>query len=259
MPKFDANLSLLWTELDFPERFGRARAAGFHAVEYQFPYGFEKERLADLLAAHDLTLVMHNLPAGDFAAGERGIACIPGREGEFQDGVGLAIDYALAQGARLLNCLAGIVPEGVAGDAAGETLATNLGFAAAALKAAGLDLLVEPINTRDMPGFALSRSRQTLGLLDAVGADNAFLQYDVYHMQVMEGDLTATLTGAMARIRHIQIADAPHRGEPGSGEIHFPFLFEAIDAAGYQGWIGAEYRPRAGTEAGLGWFAPYRD
>ncbi|MFG1477738.1 hydroxypyruvate isomerase [Xanthobacter sp. V4C-4] len=258
MPKFDANLSLLWTEVEFPDRFARARAAGFHAVEYQLPYAYEKERLADLLAAHDLTLVMHNLPAGDWAAGERGIACLPGREGEFQDGVGLALDYAAAQGARRLNCLAGVLPAGVDAEKARATLVENLRFAAAALKAAGLELLVEPLNTRDTPGFILNRSRQTLELLDAVGADNAFLQYDVYHMQLMEGDLTATLTRDLARIGHIQIADAPARGEPGSGEIHFPFLFEALDTAGYAGWIGAEYRPRAGTEAGLGWFAPYR-
>ncbi|MFG1392958.1 hydroxypyruvate isomerase [Xanthobacter agilis] len=258
MPKFDANLSLLWTELPFPERFARARAAGFRAVEYQFPYDDEKERLADLLATQGLALVMHNLPAGDWAAGERGIACLPGREGEFQDGVGRAIDYARAQGARRLNCLAGIAPASVPPDAVRATLVRNLKFAAAELKAAGLDLLVEPINTRDMPGFALSRSRQTLDLLDEVAADNAFLQYDVYHMQVMEGDLTATLTAHMPRIGHIQIADAPARGEPGTGEINFPFLFKAIDAAGYTGWIGCEYRPTAGTDAGLGWFAPYR-
>ncbi|WP_454918228.1 2-oxo-tetronate isomerase [Xanthobacter sediminis] len=258
MPKFDANLSLLWTEVEFPDRFARAAAAGFRAVEYQLPYAYEKERLADLLAAHDLTLVMHNLPAGDWAKGERGIACLPGREGEFQDGVGRAIDYATAQGARMLNCLAGIAPAGVPHDIVHDTLVRNLRFAAAALEGAGLDLLVEPVNTRDIPGFALSGSRQTLDLLDEVGAANAFLQYDVYHMQVMEGDLTQTLTCHMDRIRHIQIADAPARGEPGTGEIHFPFLFEVIDRAGYAGSIGCEYRPLAGTDAGLGWFAPYR-
>ncbi|MFG1451144.1 hydroxypyruvate isomerase [Xanthobacter sp. V2C-8] len=259
MPKFAANLSLLWTELEFADRFARARAAGFRAVECQFPYALEKERLADLLAANDLTLVMYNLPAGDWAAGERGIACIPGREGEFEDGVGRALDHARATGARMLNCLAGLVPEGVSAATARDTLARNLGFAAEALGREGLDLLVEPINTRDMPGFALSRSRETLDLLDAVGAPNAYLQYDVYHMQVMEGDLTTTLTRHMDRIGHIQIADAPGRGEPGTGEIHFPFVLAAIDAAGYRGWIGCEYRPRAGTEAGLGWLAPYRE
>lgn len=256
MPKFDANLSLLWTEVPFLDRFARARAAGFDAVEYQLPYDHEKERLADLLAANDLTLVMHNLPAGDWAAGERGMACLPGRESEFEDGVGRAIDYARAQGAGMVNCLAGIVPPDLAPERARATLARNLAFAARALKAAGLKLLVEPINSRDMPGFALNRSRQTLDLLDEIGADNAFLQYDVYHMQVMEGDLATTLTRDLARIGHIQVADVPARAEPGTGEIHFPFLFKLLDDVGYAGWVGCEYRPAAGTDAGLGWLAP---
>lgn len=258
MPKFAANLSLLWAEVEFAERFARAAAAGFQAVEYQSPYALEKERLADLLAAHRLHLVMHNLPAGDWAAGERGLACIPGREGEFQDGVGLAIEYARAQGADRLNCLAGLVPEGAEPERVRATLVANLRFAAKELKAAGLTLLVEPINTFDMPGFALHRSGQTLEILDAVGADNAFLQYDVYHMQRMEGDLTATLTRHMDRIGHIQIADAPGRGEPGTGEIRFPFVLEAIDKAGYAGFIGCEYRPSGPTDEGLGWLEPYR-
>lgn len=257
MPKFAANLSLLWPELEFPERFAKAAAAGFRAVECQFPYGFEADRLADLLAQHELVLVLHNLPAGDWAAGERGIACIPGREGEFQDGVGRALDYAAALGAPALNCLAGLTPQGSAPERVHATLLRNLGFAAEAIGKAGRTLTVEPINTRDMPGFHLNRSRQTLDLLEAVGADTVKLQYDIYHMQVMEGDLTATLRREMGRIGHIQIADNPGRGEPGTGEINFPFLFEAIDAAGYSGWIGCEYVPRGTTDDGLAWLRPY--
>jgi len=258
MPRFDANLSLLWTELDFTARFAAAAAAGFTAVEVQFPYAHACEQIADLLAASDLKLVMHNLPPGDWAAGERGLACIPGREGEFQDGVGRAIAYAKALGAGKLNCLVGLVPAGADADRVRQTLVDNLAFAARALKAEGLELLVEAVNTRDMPGFALSTSRQVIEVLDAVGADNAFLQYDVYHMQVMEGDLTATIARLLPRIGHIQIADAPARHEPGTGEINFPFVLGAIDAAGYSGFIGCEYRPKTTTDAGLGWLDAYR-
>lgn len=257
MPRFAANLSMLWPELDLADRLARARTAGFSGVELQFPYAYEKERLADLIAASDLELVLHNMPPGNWEKGERGIACLPGRESEFEDGVGRAIDYARALGTGMLNCLAGIAPAGVAPDVVHRTLVQNLKFAAAEMKKAGLTFVVEAINTRDIPGFVLNRSAQTLAVLDEVGASDVFLQYDVYHMQVMEGDLTHTLATRMDRIRHIQVADVPDRGEPGTGEINFPYLFEAIDAAGYTGWIGAEYRPRGDTDEGLGWAAPY--
>ncbi|MFG1360838.1 hydroxypyruvate isomerase [Xanthobacter pseudotagetidis] len=258
MPKFCANLTMLWNEVDFLDRFAKAADAGFTGVEYLFPYPYEKEALAERLRKHGLTQVLHNLPAGDWAKGERGIACLPGREGEFQDGVGQAIAYAKALGTKAINCLAGITPKDVPAETVHETLVKNLKFAAAELKKAGFPFVVEAINTRDIPGFHLTNTRQTLAVLDEVGADDAFFQYDIYHMQVMEGDLTPTLRANIARIRHIQLADNPGRNEPGTGEISYPFLFEAIDAMGYDGWIGAEYKPRTITDEGLGWFAPYK-
>lgn len=258
MPRFAANLTMLFTEHPFLDRFARAAEAGFAGVEYLFPYPYPKEQLADQLQRHGLAQVLHNLPAGDWARGERGIACHPDRRGEFQDGVGHAIDYATTLGCGQVNCLVGKRPEGVAGTVLEDTLVDNLRFAAKALGEAGIDLLVEPINSRDIPGFFLTGSRQTLALLDAVGAPNTRLQYDIYHMQVMEGDLGPTLKALLPRIGHIQVADNPGRHEPGTGEIHYPFLFRLLDTLGYAGWVGAEYVPGSGTEAGLGWFAPYR-
>lgn len=258
MPRFAANLSLLFTEKPFLDRFEAAARAGFRGVEFQFPYLFEKDRLAEQVQRHGLTQVLHNLPAGDWEQGERGIACHPERVGEFQDGVGLAIDYATALGCQQVNCLAGLAPPGVDPARLRQTLVDNLRFAAATLQAAGIRLLIEPINTRDMPGFYLNRSQQALDLIAEVGSDNLYLQYDVYHMQVMEGNLTPTIEAHLAHIAHIQIADNPGRHEPGTGEIHYPFLFEFIDRLGYSGWISAEYRPLAGTEAGLGWFRSAR-
>ncbi len=257
MPRFSANLSMLFNDVAFPMRFARAAAAGFEAVEFMFPYDWPRDLVADNLERHRLALVLHNLPAGDWAAGERGIACQPGREGEFQDGVGLAIDYARALNCRRLNCLTGIAPEGAAPEQFMDTLVTNLSFAAAELARFGIMLLVEPLNNRDVPGFALTTTRDAIGLIDAVGHPNLALQYDVYHMQRMEGDLIATLNAQMERVGHIQIADNPGRHEPGTGEINFTNLFAAIDAAGYEGWIGCEYHPQGRTEDGLGWRQPY--
>jgi hydroxypyruvate isomerase len=258
MPKFAANLSMLFTEHDFLDRFGAAAAAGFAGVEYLFPYPYPKDALVEQLGRHGLVQVLHNLPAGDWAAGERGIACLPGRIGEFQDGVGQAIDYATALGCRQINCLAGIAPAGVPEAKVRETFIGNLRFAAKALAAHGIALLIEPVNTRDIPGFYLNRTAQALAIIDEVGADNLFLQYDVYHMQIMEGDLVPTIRKHLPRIRHIQIADTPGRHEPGSGEINFPYVLAAIDAASYNGWIGCEYKPAGRTEAGLSWFERYR-
>ena len=257
MPRFSANLSMLFNDVAFPMRFARAAAAGFEAVEFMFPYDWPRDLLAANLARDQLALVLHNLPAGDWAAGERGIACLPGREGEFQDGVGLAIDYARALNCRRLNCLAGLAPAGAAPDQLLATLVANLRFAAAELARADIKLLVEPLNDRDVPGFFLTTTRDAIGLIDAVGHPNLALQYDVYHMQRMEGELIATLSAQMARIGHIQIADNPGRHEPGTGEINFANLFEAIDAAGYAGWIGCEYHPQGRTEEGLVWRWPY--
>jgi hydroxypyruvate isomerase len=253
MPRFAANLTMLFTEVPFLERFDRAARAGFGAVEFLFPYAWPAAEIRQRLQAHRLQLVLHNLPAGDWEAGERGIACHPDRVEEFRAGVAQAIAYARELGVPQLNCLAGKVPPGVDAATVHRTLVENLRYAASELKAAGLRLLVEPINTFDSPGFAVNRTDQALALLDEVGADNAFVQYDVYHAQRTEGELAATLQKHLGRIGHIQVADNPGRNEPGTGEIHYPFLFAHIDRIGYRGWIGCEYKPAAGTEAGLGW------
>jgi len=257
MPKFCANLSLLFTEVEFADRFAAAANAGFKGVEYLFPYAYPKDALAEALERNGLVQVLHNVPAGDWAKGERGIGCHPDRVGEFRDGVGRAIEYATALGCRQLNCLAGIVPQGVSAEKARETFVANLRFAAAKMKAAGIRCLTEPVNSRDIPGFFLDRTRQALDIIRDAGADNLRVQYDIYHMQVMEGDLARTIEANLASIAHMQLADNPGRHEPGTGEINYPFLFDWIDRIGYTGWIGCEYNPQAGTAAGLGWIKPY--
>lgn len=253
MPRFAANLSMLFTEVPFLERFERAAREGFTAVEFLFPYAWPADEIRRRLDANGLTLVLHNLPAGDWDAGERGIACDPARVTEFRAGVTRAIDYATALGAPQLNCLAGKVPAGVSDDHLRQTFVDNLRYATTELKRSGLKLLIEPINTFDIPGFYLSRTAQALSILDQVGADNAFVQYDIYHAQRMEGELAATLQKHLPRIGHIQLADNPGRNEPGSGEINYRFIFELLDRIGYTGWIGCEYKPATTTEAGLGW------
>ncbi len=253
MPRFAANLTMLFTELPFLDRFEAAARAGFSAVEFLFPYEYTPREIAARLEQHRLKLVLHNLPAGDWAAGERGIACLPDRVAEFRSGVARAIEYAVALGVPQLNCLAGKAPAGVDDAVLRATFVENLTFAAAQLKAAGLRLLIEPINTYDIPGFYLNRTAQALAILDEVGADNAFVQYDIYHAQRMEGEIAATLQKHLARIGHIQLADNPGRNEPGTGELNWPFLFAHLDRIGYAGWIGCEYKPATTTEAGLGW------
>ena len=253
MPKFAANLTMLFNELDFLDRFQAAADAGFAGVEYLFPYAWPAAQLAEKLDQAGLVQVLHNLPAGDWAGGERGIACHPDRIGEFQEGVGRAIDYARTLGCKQLNCLAGIAPAGVPTATVHETFVANLRFAAARLKDAGIRLLVEPINTFDIPGFYLNRTEQAIALLDEVGADNLFVQYDIYHAQRMEGELGNTIARYLPRIAHMQLADNPGRNEPGTGEINFAWLLRHIDQLGYQGWIGCEYKPAAGTREGLGW------
>jgi hydroxypyruvate isomerase len=253
MPRFAANLTMLFTELPFMERFAAARAAGFDAVEYLFPYAYPKEELAAALVANGLEQVLHNLPAGDWDAGERGIACHPDRVAEFERGVAQAIEYATALRCPQVNCLAGKVPAGVSPERAHAALVGNLRFAAAALKRAGIRLLVEPVNSFDVPGFFLTRTDQALAVADEVGSDNLFLQYDIYHAQRMEGELGATLRNHLPRIGHIQLADNPGRNEPGTGEINYAWLFRHIDALGWRGTIGCEYKPRTATTAGLGW------
>jgi hydroxypyruvate isomerase len=257
MPKFAANLTMLFNEVPFLDRFKAAADAGFDAVEFLFPYPYSKAELAERLEANQLRLVLHNLPAGNWEAGERGIACLPDRVGEFQEGVGRAIDYAKALKVPQLNCLVGIPTAGVDAERARSTIVENLRFAAAALKKEGIKLLVEPCNAYDIPGFALNRSKDGLDVIRAVGSDNLFLQYDFYHQSRMDGELAATFRCFKHRIAHVQVADNPGRHEPGTGEIHYPFLFDLIDHEGYTGWIGCEYKPRATTSAGLGWAAAY--
>ena len=253
MPKFAANLTMLFNEVGFLDRFAAARRAGFAGVEYLFPYDHDAAEIRGRLDEHGLTQVLHNLPAGNWGAGERGIACLPDRVAEFDDGVARAVQYAAALGCNQLNCLAGIAPAGLDPGRARAVFVGNLRGAARRLQDAGIRLLIEPINTRDIPGFFLRTTAQALEIIDEVGSDNLFLQYDVYHMQIMEGDLATTLQKNLARIAHVQIADNPGRHEPGTGEINYDFLFDFLDRIGYPGWIGCEYKPTAATEAGLGW------
>ena len=257
MVRLAANLSTLYTELDMLERFDAAARSGFGAVEIQFPYAYPKDALAERLNRNRLTLVLHNLPPGNWEAGERGIACHPDRVGEFQDSVGRAIEYATALGCRQLNCLAGIVPPDVEREAARATFVANVRFAADKLEAAGIRLLTEAINTYDVPGFFLSRSVDAFDIIRDSGSANAYLQYDVYHMQRMEGELAATIKANLPMIGHIQLADNPGRFEPGTGEINFAFLFRHLDAIGYERWIGCEYKPLTTTIEGLRWRVPH--
>jgi hydroxypyruvate isomerase len=257
MPKFCANLTMLFNEHGFLDRFAAARAQGFVGVEYMFPYAFGKEVLAEALERNALVQVLHNLPAGDWEAGERGIACLPGRAGEFQEGVGRAIDYARALRCAQLNCLVGLGPIGIDADRVKQTLVDNLRFAAAELGKAGIRLLVEPVNSKDIPGFYLDHADDAIAIMDAVDSANIFLQYDFYHQQRMGGELLSTYRRLKNRIAHVQIADNPGRNEPGTGEINYPFLFEKLDSEGYDGWIGCEYKPKSATAAGLGWAAKY--
>jgi hydroxypyruvate isomerase len=255
MPKLAANLSMLFTEIDFLDRFKAAANAGFKGVEYLFPYDYDKKDLADRLQKHSLSQVLHNLPAGNWGQGERGIACHPDRVDEFKAGVAQAIDYAKALGCPQVNCLAGIQPADADPVKVRGTFVDNLRYAAGKLKDAGIRLLIEPINTFDIPGFYLSRTDQALDLIRDVGSDNLFVQYDIYHAQRMEGELGATIAKNLASIGHLQLADNPGRHEPGTGEINYGWLLGHIDRIGYQGWIGCEYKPAGNTQDGLGWMA----
>ncbi len=253
MPRFAANLSMLFTEVDFLDRFAAAAEAGFSGVEYLFPYDFPVEEIRARLDAKKLEQVLFNLPAGDWGKGERGIACHPDRVEEFRAGVDKAIAYAKVLGNTQINCLAGIRPQGHDCATIESTFVENLKFAAEKLQAAGIKLVMEAINTRDIPGFYLNNTKQALAIREKVGSANLFLQYDIYHMQIMEGDLARTVESNLAAINHVQLADNPGRNEPGTGEINYRFLFQHLDRIGYQGWIGCEYKPATTTAAGLGW------
>jgi len=253
MIKLAANLTMLFNEHAFLDRFEAAAKAGFRGVEFLSPYAFHIDQIAERLKRHQLELVLHNLPSGDWDAGERGIACHPDRVSEFRQGVDDAIRYAQALGVKQLNCLVGIVPPGVHREKAQETAVENLKFAAGKLKDVGIRLLIEPINTFDIPGFFLSHTAQAVDIIRQTGSDNLFVQYDIYHMQRMEGELAATIKKNLPQIAHIQLADNPGRNEPGTGEINYPFLFDLLDSLGYEGYVGCEYKPRTTTAAGLGW------
>jgi hydroxypyruvate isomerase len=254
MPKLAANVSMLFPQLEFLERFAAAARAGFRFVEYQFPYAWPADEVARRARAAGVEVVLHNLPAGDMAMGERGIACLPGRAQEFREGVERAIEYAKAVSCPRLNCLAGLAPQDTAHFA---QLVENVRYGARRLGEVGVQLLIEPINTRTVPGFFLTGSRQAIDVLNAAGEGNAFLQYDIFHMQVMEGDLAHSIERLLPRIGHMQLADVPGRHEPGSGEINFEFLLAHIDALGYTGCMGCEYNPRGDTVEGLKWARAY--
>lgn len=253
MPKLAANLTMLFTELPFLDRFAAAKEAGFTYVEFLLPYDHHPEQIKDLLTRNGLTLVLHNLPAGDWAAGERGIAADPARREEFRRGVAEAVRYATALGVPRLNCLAGKANPGFSREEQWETLVENVRFAGRALGEAGLKLLVEPINHFDVPGFVLNTTAQGVQLLEAAGLRNVHLQFDIYHVQREEGNITQSLRQHLAVIDHIQLADNPGRHQPGTGEIHYPFLFAELDRLGYQGYVGCEYVPSPNTLESLGW------
>ena len=272
MPRFAANLTMMYTEVPFLDRFAAAARDGFDAVEYLFPYDHAPEEIAQRLQAHGLTQALFNLPPGDWAAGERGMACLPGREAEFAASVERAIPYALATGCQRLHAMAGLVPA-PAGSGSPEvqgkaqleaqaarraTYISNLRVAARRLARHGITLVIEPINTRDIPGYYLNYQQQAHDVLAEVAEPNTGVQMDFYHCQIMEGDLTRRLERHFSGVAHIQIAGVPDRHEPDGGEVNYPALFDRLDALGYTGFVGCEYRPAGATSAGLRWLHHYR-
>lgn len=262
MPRFAANLSLMYTEHDFLDRFAAAAKDGFRAVEYLFPYAYEQRELSRRLADHGLQQVLFNAPPGNWEAGERGIACLPGREDKFRRCFAdKALAYAQALKCPRVHVIAGIAPPGIERAALHATYVANLAWAAKQAASLGIDVLIEPINTRDIPGFFLNRQDQAHAVVQEVGAPNLKVQMDLYHCQIVEGDVAMKLRRYLpsGRVGHIQIAGVPERHEPDVGELNYPYLFSLLDELGYSGHVGCEYRPRAGTSAGLGWFQPYKD
>ncbi len=257
MPKFAANLTLMFTEVPFPERFARARKAGFRAVEFQFPYDHDPNDVARWQDESGLETVLFNMPPGDWKAGERGIASIPGREAEFRESVDHAIVYALALKAPRIHTLAGCPPAAADKQKCRDVYVANLRYAARKLQDHNRTLMIEPVNTRDIPGFFLNRQDDAHDIREEVGEPNLKVQMDFYHAQIVEGDLSMTFKKYLPHIGHIQIASVPERQEPDLGEVNYAHIFDLIDASGYDGWIGCEYRPKAGTENGLGWFKKF--
>jgi len=257
MPKLAANLSTLFVEVGFLDRFAAAARAGFRGVEYQYPYDWQAGDIAAAARDAGVKVLLHNMPMGDAQLGERGTACLTGREQRFRDDLERAVDYARMAGCANLHLMAGVVPDGADRAALHATYVANLRHAARRLQEAGMRLLIEPLSERTVANCFLRSSAQAVRVLEEVAADNAFLQYDVFHMQIMEGNLAATLERLLPRIGHIQIADVPDRQEPGTGEINFEFLLRHLDAIGYWGWVGCEYNPRGDTLEGLKWAKPY--
>jgi hydroxypyruvate isomerase len=257
MPRLAANLSMMFNEVGFLDRFAAARKAGFEGVEFLFPYEYRPAEIRDRLAGEGLTQVLFNMPPGNWASGERGMASLPGRQSEFHEAVKKALDYASVLECRQLHCMAGIVPADVSQTTAAAVYAANLAWAAEQATPAGVKVVIEPINHRDMPGYFLNTQAQGAAIVDAIGRDRLGLQFDVYHVQTTEGDITKRMEKYMPVIAHMQIADVPARNEPGTGEIGWSYVFRRIDELGYQGWVGCEYRPAGDTVAGLTWRAQF--
>ena len=258
MPRFAANLSMMYNEVPFLDRFAAAASDGFKGVEFLFPYAHTPDEVAAKLRAASVENVLFNMPPGNFEAGERGIAALPGRESEFRAGVAKAIEYARALGCKRLHAMAGLAAQGADRSAMRKTYIENLRYAATETGRHGITLLIEPINTRDIPGYFLNRQDDAHAVREEVGAANLKVQLDLYHCQIVEGDLAMKIRKYLPHVGHMQLAGVPERHEPSLGEVNYPYLFALVDDLRYDGWIGCEYRPKAGTSAGLGWFAPYR-
>ncbi|MEQ4676273.1 2-oxo-tetronate isomerase [Providencia vermicola] len=253
MAKFAANLSMMFNEVPFMQRFERAANAGFKGVEYLFPYEEDANLIANELKKHNLTQALFNMPAGNWAAGERGMASLPGREAEFAEGVQTALTYAKALGCKQVHAMAGKVNENVTLEQQKACFIKNIQHAADVMAEHGIRVLIEPINTRDMPGYFLTTQKQAEALLPEINRENVFIQLDLYHCQIMEGDLLKTIERLWGKFSHIQIASVPYRHEPDSGEVNYPWIFKQLDEMGYDGWLGCEYHPAGRTEDGLGW------
>lgn len=257
MPNFAANLSMMYTEIDFPDRFGAAAADGFDGVEFLFPYEWPAADVAEWREAAGVAQALFNAPPGDWERSERGLAALPGREQEFQDTIGTALEYAAALRCPRIHVMAGLRPEGVADDELYDTYQRNLLFAASQAAEQGRNIVIEPINTRDVPGYFLNRQADARRVVDAVGMPNLLVQMDLYHVQIVEGDVAMKIREFIDKVDHFQIAGVPERHEPDIGEVNYPYLFDLIDELGFHGWIGCEYRPRGNTSEGLGWAEAY--
>jgi len=258
MPKFAANLTMMYNEFEFLDRFAAATSDGFEGIEFLFPYSFLASEIKMRLVDNGLALALFNAPPGDWADGERGIAALPGRETEFRRGIERALGYASMLGNNRLHVMAGLVSRDSDRARHRDVYLQNLAYAAGQAAQHGITITIEPINTRDMPGYFLTHQQEAHAICAEVGASNLKVQFDLYHCQVMEGDLAHAMRRDIANIAHMQIAGVPDRHEPDDGEIHYPYLFHLMDELRYDGWVGCEYRPKAGTSEGLGWLKQWR-